>query len=223
MAERAPVATRTRRTLTRDRVLAGAVALADEIGVHALTLRRLAQHLGVSPMAIYHHVADKEQILDGMVDAVFTEMDLPAETDGWRDAMLQRARAARRVRARHHWAVGLLDSRRHPGPATLQHHDWVIGQLREGGFSVTQTAHAFALLDSFVYGFMLQEASLPFDAGSAPPEELMEQMREAAQDYPYLMEMATHSADPGYSFSAEFEVGLALVLDGLDSLRTRSP
>src|SRR5688572_19229753 len=119
MAERAPVATRTRRTLTRDRVLAGAVALADEIGVHALTLRRLAQHLGVSPMAIYHHVADKEQILDGMVDAVFTEMDLPAETDGWRDAMLQRARAARRVLARHPWAVGLLDSRRHPGPATL--------------------------------------------------------------------------------------------------------
>jgi AcrR family transcriptional regulator len=222
MAE--PVATRRpRRTLTRDGVVAGAVGLADEIGVHALTLRRLAQHLGVSPMAIYHHVEDKEQILDGMVDAVFTEMDLPHETDGWRDAMLRRARAARTVLARHPWAVGLLDSRRHPGPATLHHHDWVIGRLREGGFSVAQTAHAFALLDSFVYGFMLQEASLPFDAGTAPPEELMEQMREAARDYPYLIEMAAHSAEPGNSFSAEFEVGLAVVLDGLESLRTRTP
>ena len=212
-----------RRTLTRDGVVAGAVALADEIGVTTLTLRRLARHLGVSPMAIYHHVADKEQILDGMVDVVFAEMVLPEVTHGWRDAMDRRAREVRRVLRHHPWAVGLLDSRSHPGPETLRHHDWVIGRLREDGFTVPQAAHAFALLDSFVYGFALQAASLPFDADATPPEALVRQMRDATVDYPHLFEMAGHSLAPGYSFASEFDVGLELVLDALETLRTRTP
>lgn len=214
-------ARRTRTALSHPAVISAAVALADEIGAHALTLRRLAQHLGVSPMAIYHHVADKEQILDGMVDAVFTEIDLPADPDGWRDAMDQRARATRAVLGRHPWAVGLLDSRSHPGPATLAHHEWVLRRLREGGFTVARTAHAFAVLDSFVYGFALQEASMPFDSSAGPSPELAEEMglHDLAGAYPHLAEMAGHALSPGYSFASEFDVGLALVLDGLERLR----
>lgn len=213
-------ARRGRPQLSRAAVIEAAVTLADEIGAHPLTLRKLAQHLGVSPMAIYHHVADKEQILDGMVDAVFAEIDLPAEPDGWRDAMERRARATRVVLRRHPWAVGLLDSRSHPGPTTLAHHEWVIGRLREGGFSVARSALAFAVLDSFVYGFAVQEASMPFDSAEGPSAELAEEMglHDLADAFPYLAEMAGYALGADYSFASEFDDGLTLVLDGIERL-----
>ena len=209
---------RARAPLSHAAVIEAAVALADEIGVHPLTLRKLAQHLAVSPMAIYHHVADKEQILDGMVDAVFAEIDLPADPDGWRDAMEKRARATRAALRRHPWAVGLLDSRSHPGPTTLAHHEWVIGRLREGGFTIAGAAHAFAVLDSFVYGFAIQEASMPFDSSEGPSPALAEEMglHDLADAFPYLAEMAAHALSEDYSFASEFDGGLALVLDGLE-------
>ena len=148
--------------LSRERVLRGAVAVADARGIGSLTIRSLAQHLGVKPMSLYYYVAGKDEILDGIVDLVFSEIELPSLNGDWRSEMVRRAHSARRALRRHSWAIGLMESRKNPGPATLRHHDAVIGTLRGAGFSVEMTAHAYALLDSYIYGFALQEASLPF-------------------------------------------------------------
>ena len=148
--------------LTRQRVLHAAVALADRDGVGSLSMRKLAQELGVEAMSLYHHVANKDDILDGIVDVVFSEIDLPTNDIDWRAAMRQRAISARQALRRHPWATGLMESRSTPGPATLRHHDAVLGILRNAGFSIELAAHAFSVLDSYVYGFALQESSLPF-------------------------------------------------------------
>lgn len=203
--------------LTKERVFETAVRLADEDGVEALTMRKLAKKLGVEAMSLYHHVADKEAILDGMVEFVFAEVELPDGGD-WRSAMRERASALRDVLIRHSWSVSLLDSRRNPGEATLRHQDWVLGSLYDGGFSVALAAHAAALLDSYVYGFAVQEVSLPFDT-SEELEELVGEMLERmpADLYPNLTVMARdHVMKPGYAFANEFEFGLDLILDGLD-------
>ncbi|HEY5978593.1 MAG TPA: TetR/AcrR family transcriptional regulator C-terminal domain-containing protein [Microlunatus sp.] len=207
-----------RRALSRDRVLAGAVAVADTQGLAALTIRSLAQHLGVKPMSLYYYVANKSEILDGIVDVVFSEIDLP-ETDGdWRSAIHRRATSARHVLRRHSWAIGLLESRTSPGPATLRHHDAMLGTLRGAGFSLPLTAHAYALIDSYVYGFALQEAALPFDGPdtvAAVAGPMIEQFSTGA--YPHLIELATqHVLQPGYDFGAEFDFGLNLILDALE-------
>jgi AcrR family transcriptional regulator len=212
-----------RAPLSRDQVLRAAVALADEGGIGALSMRKLGQVLGVEAMSLYNHVASKGDLLDGMVDVVFGEIGLPPADGGWRPAMRQRAIAVRAVLSRHRWAIGLMESRRSPGPATLRHHDAVLGCLREAGFSVELTAHAYSLLDSYIYGFALQEASLPFGT----PEETAQVTREIADqmpagEYPYLAEMATaHVLQPGYQYGSEFEIGLDLVLDALE--RTAVP
>jgi AcrR family transcriptional regulator len=203
--------------LNRDRVLQGAVAIADTAGIGALTIRSLAQELGVKPMAIYYHVANKDEILDGIVDLVFAEIELP-ETDGdWRSELVRRTSSARRVLSRHHWAIGLMESRKSPGPATLRHHDAVLGTLRKAGFTVEMTAHAYALLDSYVYGFALQEAALPFsgaDTAAEVAEPMMQQF--PADAYPHLVELTTeYILQPGYDFGDEFEFGLGVILDAL--------
>ena len=151
-----------RRPLTRDLVIQGAIDLADNIGIEALTIRKLATALGVKPMTIYHHVANKESILDGMVDMVFAEIDLPPGDAGWKAAIRHRCKSARAVLNRHPWAPPLMESRTSPGPASLRHHDAVIGCFFRGGLSPEMTAHAYAIIDSYVYGFALQEANLPF-------------------------------------------------------------
>jgi AcrR family transcriptional regulator len=203
--------------LSRDRVLRAAVAVADRAGIGALTIRSLATELGVKPMTLYYHVANKEEILDGIVEVVFTEIDLPDVDGDWRSEMTRRARSARAVLRRHPWAIALLESRTSPGPSTLRHHDATIGTLRRAGFSITQTAHAYALLDSYVYGFAVQEASLPFEGPesvSGVAEPMMQQF--AAGEYPHLVELATEVVlQPGYDFGDEFEFGLGLILDAL--------
>jgi AcrR family transcriptional regulator len=208
-AQRAP--------LTRERVLRGAIAIADAGGIAALTIRALADKLGVKPMSVYHHVANKDEILDGIVDLVFSEIDLPAPGGDWHAEIRRRATSARAVLRRHSWAIGLMESRTTPCPATLRHHDAVIATLRGAGFSVEMTAHAYALLDSYVYGFALQEASLPFtetDTAGDVTETIMRRM--PAGEYPHLIEMATeHVLQPGYNFGDEFDFGLTLVLDAL--------
>jgi len=213
----------SRPTLSRERVLDGALAVADAGGIAALTIRSIADHLGVKPMALYHYVANKDEILDGLVDLVFGEIDLPASDGQWRSEIAKRAHSARVVLGRHRWAIGLLESRTTPGPATLTHHDANIATLRAGGFSIAQTAHAYALLDSYVYGFALQEASLPFegpDGAAEVAEPMMALMGTGA--YPHLVELATeHALQPGYDFGDEFGFGLELILDGLERLRTR--
>jgi AcrR family transcriptional regulator len=203
--------------LSRERVLIGALAVADAEGVGSLTMRLLAEHLGVKPMALYHHVANKSEIVDGIVDLVFSEIELPSASGAWRAEMTRRACSARQVLRRHPWAIPLLQSRTHPGPATLRHHNAVIGALRCAGFSVRMTAHAFALLDSYIYGFALSEAALPIN-GPETVTEVAESMmlQYLAKDYPHLSEFSTeHILKPGYDFGAEFGFGLELVLDGL--------
>ena len=208
--------------LSRARVLAGAVALADEIGIEAFTIRKLATALDSKPMTIYHHVANKEAILDGMVDLVFDEIDRPPTDIDWKPAMRQRALSARAVLARHPWAAPLMESRTSPGPATMGHHDAVIGCFRRGGFSVEDTAHAYALVDAFIYGFALQETSLPATEGQEMAD-LAESVMEpySADDYPYLTEFTVeHALQPGYDFGREFDFGLDLILDGLEAMAT---
>jgi AcrR family transcriptional regulator len=207
--------------LSRERVLRAAVALADDAGLRSLTMRRLGELVGVEAMSLYNHVAGKDDLLDGMVDLVFGEIRLPAAGAGWRTAMRERALSAREVLSRHPWAIGLMESRASPGPATLRHHDAVIGSLREGGFSVELAAHAFSALDSYVYGFALQETSLPFDTAEETAEVTQAILRQLPADqYPHLVELALERVlQPGYDYGSEFEFGLDLILDGLERLR----
>lgn len=201
--------------LSRERVLRGAVAVADAGGIGALTMRSLARELGVKPMSLYYYVAGKAEILDGIVDLVFSEIDLPSPGGDWRSQMRRRADSARRTLRRHPWAIGLMESRANPGPATLRHHESTLATLRRAGFSVGMTAHAYALLDSYIYGFALQEAALPFNPQTATEatEAITEQF---TGEYPYLVEMATkHILRPGYDFGDEFEIGLTVILDAL--------
>jgi AcrR family transcriptional regulator len=199
-------------------VLAAAVDLADRGGIAALTIRSLADALGVKPMTVYHYVRNKEEILDGIVDLVFGEIDLPTVGGDWRVELTRRTRSARRVLRRHPWAIPLLESRSSPGPATLRHHDAVLGTLRTGGFSAAGTAHAYALLDAFLYGHVVQEAALPFE-GPAGPADVSPQVAEAMAlggAYPHLTEMiASYYLRPDYDFADEFDVGLEAVLDSL--------
>jgi AcrR family transcriptional regulator len=203
--------------LSRERVLRSAAAIADAAGIGALTIRSLARELGVKPMAIYYYVANKSEILDGIVDLVFAEIEPPAPDGDWRSELVRCANSARQVLSRHHWAIGLMESRKSPGPATLQHHDAVIGTLRRAGFSVEMTAHAYALLDSYIYGFALQEAALPFqgtDTAADVTEPIMQRFR--TDQYPHLVEMATeYILQPGYDFGDEFEFGLGVILNAL--------
>ena len=210
--------TARRSPLTRDRVLRGAVALADEGGIETLSMRKLGQALGVEAMSLYNHVASKGDLLDGMVDVVFSEIGLPAGDTGWRPAMRQRAISARAVLARHRWAIGLMESRTSPGPATLRHHDAVLGCLRAAGFSIELTAHAYSLLDSYIYGFALQEATLPFDTAREAAQVARDIFGQLpAGQYPHLTELTVqHVLQPGYRYGDEFETGLDLILDSLE-------
>jgi AcrR family transcriptional regulator len=212
-----------REPLSRDRVLRAAVALADQSGISSLSMRKLGEALGVEAMSLYNHVASKSDLLDGMIDIVFGEIDLPDGDGDWRATMRQRAISARQVLRRHRWAIGLMESRTSPGPATLAHHDAVLGSLRRGGFSIELTAHAYSLLDSYIYGFALQEASLPFGTGEEAAEVAQDIFgRFSAGQYPYLTELAmAHVVQPGYEYGDEFETGLDLILDSLQSAAGR--
>jgi len=209
-----------RETLSKDRVLQGALTVADDGGLAKLTIRSLAMRLGVKPMSVYHYVATKDEILDGLVDLVFAEIELPSPSGDWRTEISKRAHSAREVLGRHPWSISLLESRTSPGPATLRHHDANIATLRAGGFTVAQTAHAYAVLDAFVYGFAVQESSLPFEGpdGAAEVAEPMMALM-GSGEYPHLVELAVeHVLLPGYDFADEFDFGLELVLDGLARL-----
>jgi AcrR family transcriptional regulator len=207
-----------RTPLSKERILRAAIELADQVGIDALSMRKLGQAVGVEAMSLYNHIANKDDLLDGMVDHVFAEIDNPPQGVGWQAAMRQRAHSAREVLGRHPWAIGLMESRLRPGPETLRHHDAVIGCLREAGFSVAMAAHAYSLLDSYIYGFALQQANLPFRT----PEETVEMadtfLRQfPAEAYPHLAELTIeHVLRPGYDYADEFAFGLDLILDGLE-------
>ncbi len=213
-----------RSPLTRARALSAAVALADAEGISSLTMRRLAKELGVEAMSLYHHVANKDDILDGMVDQVFAEIALPSFTDGWRVAMRVRTISVRAALIRHPWAIGIMESRTSPGHATLRHHDAVLGCLRGGGFSIDLAGHAFALLDSYVYGFVLQEVNLPFEHGDDMVKAVESILPELPLgDYPHLSEFAIERVmQPGYSFGDEFDFGLEVILDALEAIAAQA-
>lgn len=209
-----------RAALTRAEIIDAAITLADASGLAALSMRKVGQAVGVEAMSLYHHVAHKDDLLDGIVDRIFADVGTASAEVDWRTSMRDRAHAARGVLAAHPWAVAIVDSRRNAGPATLAHHDSVIGSLRGGGFSVADAAHAFALLDSFIYGFSSQAANLPFDdqvSAGEVAEVIIDPLPVDA--YPHLVELATqHVMQPGWSFEAEFDFGLELILDGLERL-----
>lgn len=211
-ASRAP-----RGSLSRDRVRDAALALADESGVAAVTIRSIAARLGAKPMAVYHHVGSKDEILDAIVDCVYAQMYLPSPAGPWRDELAERSRSMRAVLARHPWAVGLMETRRHPGPATLASHEALLDVLRTAGFSLAATAHAGALLDAYVFGFALQEVMLQAVALEADPQALIDGMDLTAA--PRMREFAEeYVMRSGYAFGDSFEVGLRLVLDGVTVL-----
>lgn len=211
-----PSNTEKRPRLTAERVLSTALGLADQIGINDLTIRRLAEALDVKPMTIYHHVPNKEAIIDGMVDLVFSEIEQPDPELDWKTAIRRRCASARVVLARHRWAAPYMESRTSPGPATLSHHNAVLGCLRRE-MSIEMTAHAYAALDAYVYGFALQEANLPATGGdemAALASDIIEQFPLA--EYPHLAEFTMqHVMQPGYDFMQEFDFGLDLILDGL--------
>jgi AcrR family transcriptional regulator len=209
--------------LSRERVLQTALKLADQGGLESLSMRKLGQELGVEAMALYYHFANRDEIVDGIVDLVFGEVELPSTGPDWRAAMRRRAISLRDALLHHRWAIGLMESRRNPGPANLRHHDAVIGSLRAGGFDMAMAAHAYSLLDSYIYGFALTKMNLPFDT-TTDIAEMAETMLEPFPlgEYPNLADFITeHAMKPGYDYADEFEYGLEVILDGLD--RARDP
>jgi AcrR family transcriptional regulator len=212
-----------REPVTRERAIRVAVALADAGGIESLSMRKLAAELGIEAMSLYYHVTSKDDILDGMLDVVYSEYATPRAGDEWRTAMRTRAESTRSVLAKHPWAIG-IKARTSPGPATLGHLDSVIGCLTAAGFSMPMTGHALSLLDSYVLGFAQQEASLPLDPSgdiSAATEDIMAQQEAMAEAFPNLAEMATALIlQPGYAYGNEFEFGLELILDGIAQARS---
>lgn len=210
--------------LSKERVLSRALALADSEGIDALSMRRLGRELGAGAMSLYHHVRDKEELLDGMVDLVFAEIHLPESRSDWQAAMRVWAVSARDVLARHPWAIALMETRTQPGPANLRNREAVTATLRKAGFGVRMATHAHWLLDSYIYGFALQAATLPF----SDADELTEMAEEVflpqlpPEQYPYLNEAATELVQGDYDPADEFAYGLDLILDALDRDRRAS-
>lgn len=211
-----------RNTLTREKLIAAALELVDHDGLGALTIRELANRLGVRPMAIYHYTASKEHLLDTLVDVVFDEVHLPRANGEWRDELRLRATSVRDTLERHRWALPVMETRVHPGPATLANHEAVLALLRGSGFSLQAAAHAYAITDAFVYGFALQEAMLDVAGvtdSAAPVAAAMN-----LTSYPRVAELAEAYAGPDpMSFRASFEVGLEVVLDGLERIAASYP
>ena len=220
MAAQTDPSVKRRAPLTRERVLRAAIALADAGGIDSLSMRKLGDELGVEAMSLYNHVANKDDVLDGIVDLVFSEIDLPSERADWKSAMRRRALSAHEALLRHPWAPSLMQSRTKPGPATLRHHDSVLGSLRNAGFALVMAAHAISVIDGYIYGFALQQINLPLQSREQVAEVGENILRQLSGEYPHLAEMITeHAMKPGYDYAQEFEFGLDLILDGLERLR----
>jgi AcrR family transcriptional regulator len=208
--------------LNRERVLRAAIALADERGAQDLTMRKLAKELGVEAMSLYNHVANKDDLLDGMVDIVFGEIDAPSPGGDWKAELRKRAVSTREALNRHRWAIGEMEGRTTHGPNNLRLHDAVLGCLRAAGFSVEMTVHAYSVQDAYIYGFVLQQSDMSSETPEDFAAEARRQMRDyaaALADYPHLVEVVGgYVAESGYDYEAEFLFGLDVVLDRLEQL-----
>jgi AcrR family transcriptional regulator len=212
-----------REPLSRARVLHAAVEMADEEGIDKLTMRHLAERLGVEAMSIYYHVRNKDEILDGMIDVVISEVLIPEPGDDWRRSQRTRAISLHQMLLRHPWAAPLMESRRNPGPPSLRYYDAVIGSFRDAGFSLAMAAHGFSAIDAYVYGFGLQQLSLPFE-DETDIGDVADLILQAIPpgEYPHLSEMIIdHALQPGYDYNDEFTWGLDLILDGFDRIRSQ--
>jgi AcrR family transcriptional regulator len=217
------MSTDNRSQLSRDVVLRTAVEYADRHGLEALSMRKLADELGAGAMSLYHYVPNKTDLIDGMVDLVFAEIELPALDVDWRTAMRRRAVSTREALNRHRWAVGHMEGRSTHGPANLRLHDAVLGCLRAAGFSLEMTVHAYSVQDAYIYGFALQETDLtpetPEDFAAVAAQQ-MEDYAAVLADFPNLVEVVGgHVAEAGYDYATEFLFGLDLILDGLERIR----
>jgi AcrR family transcriptional regulator len=222
------MAVRTQKTppkrtpLNRERVLRAAIALADERGAHELTMRKLAQELGVEAMSLYNHVANKDDLLDGMVDIIFSEIEAPSPGGDWKAELRKRAISTREALNRHRWAIGEMEGRTNHGPNNLRLHDAALGCLRAAGFSVEMTVHAYSVQDAYIYGFVLQQSDMSSETPEDFAAEAQRQMRDyaaALADYPHLVEVVGgHVAESGYDYEAEFLFGLDVILDRLEQL-----
>ena len=220
MADRTPKVSAHRAPLSQERIVSAAIAIADEGGLDALTMRRLGEAFGVEAMAIYYHFANKDAVLDEAIERVFGEIEQPSREIDWKTAMRRRALSVRDVLLRHRWAIGLMESRSKGGPAILGHHDAVLGCLRSAGFGVEQAGHAYALMDSYIYGFAQTQLALPFDSPSnagALGRNMLAPF--PASEFPNFAEMLEYASRPGYAYSDEFEFGLDLILDALERIR----
>lgn len=213
--------------LSKEAVLRAAIALADESGIDALSMRRLAEKVGVEAMSLYTHVKNKDEILDGIVDLVVSEIALPKGRD-WKAAMRRRAISAHQVLLRHPWAAGLVESRMSLGGPGLRLCNAVLGELRQAGFPIELAYHAFLTLDSYIYGFTLQELSWPHAADQLPEAIAAVKPQISTREYPYLHEIMGYvlgspkraPVGPGSrGYDTDFEFGLDLILDALERAR----
>ncbi len=205
--------------LSRARVVQAAIDLADREGIEALTVRALADALGTKPMSLYHYVDGKDAVLGEMVEEVFRQISAPEDALPWKQAVRGRCLSAREVLSRHQWAVPLMESRSEPGPETLQHHEAMLATFARGGLPLPLMAHAYAVLDAFVYGFAMQEANLSVQGGEGSAELAAEISADFDPDqFPHLVRLtAEHVMQPGYAFGDSFEYGLDILLDGIEA------
>jgi AcrR family transcriptional regulator len=195
------------------------MALADERGIEAVTMRELGRELAVEAASLYNHVAGKDDLLDGMVELAIAEIDVPGEAVGWKEAMRRRAVSAREVFARHRWAAALHDSRDRTGPNSLSYVDGVLGVLIRAGFSPAAAANAFLVVDGYIYGFERRQSSLAMDEGATgadAAEQVLAAIPEGA--YPNAVRVAMEFAGTPFDQDAAFDLGLGLILDGLERL-----
>lgn len=204
--------------LTRASIVAAAAGVADEGGLTAVSMRNVGRALGVEAMSLYHHVANKQSLLDELADWIFAQIELPQPTDTWRAGMVRRSESTRRVLGAHPWGLGLIESRTTPGPRLLAHHNAVLGCLRAGGFSVRMAGHAFSVIDAYVHGFVLTTQNLPFDAASGDSSsDFAADLAPLISAYPHLGELVTElTGGSDYVFVDEFEYGLGVILDELE-------
>lgn len=213
------MATPSRSPLTRERVLRAAVALADEQGIAALSMRTLGAALGVQAMSLYNHVSNKEDILAGIVDLVVGEIEVPAAEEDWRVVMRRRAQSAHAVLMRHPWACGLLMSRANVGPAMLRYLDATLGCLHRAGFSLPMADHAWNAMDSFIYGFTLHKLNFPFKAEEYAQAAAFYLPTLSAAQYPTFHALTVLVATGQHDGLHDLEFGLDLLLDGLERVR----
>jgi AcrR family transcriptional regulator len=209
-----------KRNLTRKKIVAKAIKLADKVGAEGISMRLVAKELKVEAMSLYNHVKNKSDLIDAVVDQIFSEITWPHKSTDWKEAMLARAISTREILKQHPWCIPLLESRKTPGPNTLLHHNNVLECLFTSGFSLKLAGHAFSVLDAYTYGFISSEQSLPFDDDTQLQEVAKEMAANFPKDsYPALFEFTIgHVLQPGYSYFDEFKFGLRLIIDQLDAM-----